>query len=298
MRILVTGSTGFIGSKIVNELIGAGHQVLGLLRPRASDASLIANGAAVHRGDLDDVQSLRRGVAMADGVIHTAFNHDFSRFKANCEDDRRVIELFGSQLAGSDRPLIIISSTATVSAAPGQPAREEDPIKSSDISPRAASEEAAAAVLKRGVNVSTVRLPQVHDPVKQGLISNLIKIAREKGVSAYIGDGSNRWPAVHVLDAARLFRLAIEKHESGNKYHAVAEEGIPVREIAEAISKGLDVPLVSVSADDAASHFGWLNAFASRDLIASSAQTRELLGWLPTGPGVLDDLGAMRHSLA
>ena len=297
MRIFVTGATGFIGSVVVPELIKAGHQVLGLTRSDAGAQSLIAAGAEVHRGDLEDPESLRRGAAESDGVVHAAFDHDFSRFIANCEKDRRAIEALGGALVGSDRPLVITSGTGMGNAVPGQPATE-DIFNTAHPNPRVASELAGAAMSAAGVNVSVVRLPQVHDTVKQGLISPAVAIAREKGVSAYVGEGLNRWPAAHVLDVARLYRLALEKREAGARYHAVAEEGISVREIAEVIGRGLKVPVVSLSPEEAAEHFGWLGAFAGLDLPASSAQTRERLGWHPTGPDLLTDLKHMRYDAA
>src|SRR5882757_3881585 len=243
MRVFVTGATGFIGSAIVPELINAGHQVLGLTRSEAGAQSLIAAGAEVHRGNIEDLESLRSGAAKSDGVIHTAFNHDFSKFVQNCENDRRAIEAMGDVLVGSDRPLIITSGTGMGNPGPGQPATE-DHFDPNHPNPRKASEVAGAAVADRGVNVSVVRLPQVHDTVKQGLITYAVQLAREKGVSAYIGDGSNRWPAAHVLDAARLYRLALEKAEAGSRYHAVAEQGVAIRDIAEVIGRGLKVPVV------------------------------------------------------
>jgi nucleoside-diphosphate-sugar epimerase len=295
MRIFLTGATGFIGSAIVPELINAGHQVLGLTRSETGAQALIAAGAEAHRGDLEDPESLRRGAAMADGVIHTAFNHDFSNFVAICELDRRAIEAIGSALVGSDRPLLITSGTGMGNAVPGQPATEEN-FNPDHPNPRKASELAGVSVAERGVNVSVVRLPQVHDRVKQGLITYAVKLAREKGVSAYVGDGCNRWPAAHVLDTARLYRLALEKQEAGSRYHAVAEEGVPVRDIAEVIGRGLKVPVVGLSPEEAPAHFGWLSAFAGYDMPASSAQTQERLGWHPTGPGLMADLEQMRYS--
>jgi nucleoside-diphosphate-sugar epimerase len=294
MRIFLTGATGFIGSAIVPELINAGHQVLGLTRSEAGAQSLIAAGAEVHRGDLEDLASLGSGAAMSDGVIHTAFNHDFSKFLANCEMDRRAIETLGAALAGSDRPLVITSGTGMGNAVPGQPATEDN-LNPDHPNPRKASELAGASMLDRGVNVLVVRLPQVHDPVKQGLITYAVKLAREKGVSAYVGDGLNRWPAVHVLDAARLYRLTLEKGKAGSRYHAVAEEGVPVRDIAEVIGRGLKVPVVSLSPEEAPAHFGWLAAFAGFDMLASSSLTQERLGWRPTGPGLISDLENMRY---
>lgn len=295
MRIFVTGATGFIGSTIVPELIKAGHQVLGLTRSDAGAKSLIAAGAEVHRGDLEDLESLRSGAAMSDGVIHTAFNHDFSNFVANCEQDRKVIEAMGDVLVGSDRPLLITSGTGMGNAVPGQPATE-DHFDPNHPHPRKASEMAGASVAERGVNVSVVRLPQVHNTVKQGLITYVVQLAREKGVSAYVGDGLNRWSAAHVLDVARLYRLALEKHEAGSRYNAVAEEGVLMREIAEVIGRGLKLPVVSLSPEEAPAHFGWLATFIGFDMPASSAQTQRRLGWRPTGPGLIADLEQMRYS--
>ncbi len=295
MRIFVTGATGFIGSAIVPELINAGHKVLGLTRSEEGARSLIAAGAEAHRGELEDLESLRSGAAQSDGVIHVAFDHDFSNFVANCEKDRRAIEALGAALTGTDRPLVITSGTGMGNAVPGEPATE-DIFNLNHPNPRKASELAGLAAAERGVNVSVVRLPQVHDPVKQGLITYAVSIAREKGVSAYVGDGGNRWPAVHVLDAARLYRLAVEKQEAGSRYHAVAEEGVPTRDIAEVVGRGLKLPVVSLSPEEAPSHFGWLAAFAGLDMPASSAQTQERLGWRPTGPGLLFDLEQMDYS--
>jgi nucleoside-diphosphate-sugar epimerase len=294
MRVFLTGATGFIGAAIIPELINAGHQVLGLTRSEAGAKALAAAGAETHRGTLEDLKSLRSGAAMSDGVIHCAFDHDFSNFVANCEKDRRAIETLGDALAGSDRPLVITSGTGMGNAAPGQPATE-DHFNPNHPNPRKASELAGTSVAERGVNVSVVRLPQVHDPVKQGLITYAVQIAREKGVSAYLGEGQNRWPAVHVLDAARLYRLALEKQEPGSRYHAVAEEGVPVRDVAEALGRGLKVPVVSLSPEEASAYFGWLGAFAGLDMPASSALTQQRLGWRPTGPGLIADLEQMHY---
>jgi len=295
MRIFVTGATGFIGSAVVPELINAGHQVIGLTRSDAGAQSLIAAGAEVHRGNLEDPESLREGAAKSDGVIHLAFDHDFSNFVAICEKDRRAIEALGDALVGSDRPLVITSGTGMENAVPGQPATE-DHFDPNHPNPRKSSELAGASVAARGVNVSVVRLPQVHDTIKQGLITYAVAVAREKGVSAYVGDGRNRWPAAHVLDTARLYRLALEKRQAGARYHAVAEEGVPVRDIAEVVGRGLKVPVVGLSPDEAAAHFGWLAPFAAWDMPASSAQTKIQLGWDPTGPGLIADLERMRYA--
>ncbi len=295
MRIFLTGATGFIGSAIVPELIKAGHQVLGLTRSDAGAQSLVAAGAEVHRGNLEDLESLRSGAARSDGVIHCAFDHDFSNFMANCEKDRRAIEALGDGLAGSDRPLLITSGTGMGGAVPGQPATE-DHFDPNHPNPRKASEVTGASVAERGVNVSVVRLPQVHNTVKQGLVTYAVQLAREKGVSAYIGDGLNRWPAAHVLDVARLYRLALEKHEAGSRYNAVAEEGVSMREIAEVIGRGLKVPVVSLPPEEASAHFGWLAMFAGLDMPASSTQTQQRLGWHPTGPKLIADLEQMRYS--
>jgi nucleoside-diphosphate-sugar epimerase len=294
MRIFLTGATGFIGSALVPELINAGHQVIGLTRSDAGAQALIAAGAEPHRGDLEDLESLRSGAAKSDGVIHCAFDHDFSNFIANCEKDRRAIEAIGDVLVGSDRPLVITSGTGMGNAAPGQPATE-DHFNTDHSNPRKSSELAGVTVADRGVNVSVVRLPQVHDPVKQGLITWAVQIARDKGASAYIGAGLNRWPAAHVLDVARLYRLAIEKHEAGSRYHAVAEEGVSVQEIAEVIGQGLKIPVVSLSPQEAQTHFGWLAMFVGLDMPASSALTQQKLGWHPTGPSLIADLKQMRY---
>jgi len=289
MRVFVTGATGFIGSAIVAELLRNGHQVLGLTRSDAGAQALADAGAEPHRGNLEDLDSLRRGATQSDGVIHCAFDHDFSNFAANCEKDSRAIAALGAALAGSDRPLLVTSGVGMGIPGPGLPATE-DVFNPEHPNPRKASELAANAVAADGVNVSVVRLPQVHDTTRHGLIAYAIAAAREKGVSAFVGDGSNRFSAAHVRDVARLYRLAIERAEPGARYHAVAEEGVAFREIAAVIGRGLDVPLASLSPEDAAAHFGWLGMFVGLDLAASSAQTRTKLGWTPVGPGLLDDL--------
>jgi len=295
MRVFVTGATGFIGSATVQELLAAGHQVLGLARSDSGARSLAAAGAEVHRGDLQDLESLKRGAATSEGVIHAGFVHDFSRFEEVCEIDRRAIEAMGSVLAGSDRPLIVTSGTGGLTA-PGQIATEDNVPPANSPLPRV-SEQTALSLLP-GVSAAVVRLPQVHDTVKQGLVSYAIAVAHEKGVSAYIGDGLNRWPAAHVLDVARLYRLALEKHEAGAKYHAVGEEGVSVRDIAEVIGRGLKVPVVAISREEAADHFGWLAMFAGFDMPASSALTQKRLGWRPSGPGLISDLEQMRYFAA
>jgi nucleoside-diphosphate-sugar epimerase len=296
MRVFVTGATGFIGTAVVRELIAAGHQALGLCRSGEKAAALAAAGAEVHRGSVEDLDSLKEGAAQSDGVIHLAFNHDFSKYLANCEDDRRVIGALGSVLAGSGRPLIVTSGTGIANTVPGEPAKEDNATIGSKVVPRAASEEAAASVATDGVNVSVVRLPQVHDTAKQGLITPAIEMYREKGACAYVGDGLNRWPAAYVLDVARLYRLAIEKAEPNTKYHAVAEEGVSMRDIAEAIGRRLKLPVKSIAPGEAQAFFGWLAMFAGRDMPASSAQTRRKLGWQPTGPGLIADLEQLHIS--
>ncbi|HEM8494513.1 NAD-dependent dehydratase [Burkholderia multivorans] len=286
MRVFVTGATGFVGLPTVKELIAAGHRVLGLARSDEGEKSLAAIGADVHRGSLEDTESLRAGAAAADAVLHLGFVHDWSNFAQSCEIDRRAIEALGSVLAGSDRLLIVTAGTAGL-AAPGRLATEDDDVPPDFPFPRV-SEQTARAL--KGVRAAVVRLPQVHDTVRQGLLTYAVAVAREKGVSAYVGEGRNRWAAAHISDVARLYRLALEKNEAGAKYHAVAEEGIPMRDIAEAIGRALKVPVASLSAEEAPAHFGWLAAFAGHDLVASSEKTRKVLGWNPTGPGLIADL--------
>lgn len=256
MQVFVTGATGFIGSAVVKELIAAGHGVLGLCRSQEKAAALAAAGAEVLSGSIDDAEILRQGVARSDGVIHLAFNHDFSKFAANCEDDRRFIGTLGAALSGSKRPLLVTSGTAIANTAPDQPATEDGATVSSQTNPRAASEEAAAALAKHSINVSVVRLPQVHDTRRQGLITYVIEAYRDKGVCAYTGDGSIRWPAAHILDVARLYRLALERAEPGAKYHAVAETGVAFRDIAETLGRRLGLPTASIAAEEAGATFG------------------------------------------
>ncbi len=297
MRVFLTGATGFIGSRIVSELLGAGHQVLGLTRSDAGARQLEQAGAEAHRGTLEEPDAVAAGAAEADAVIHCAFDHDFSRFVENTQKDARVIEAIGAVLAGSDRPLIITSGTGMGSPGPGRLATE-DVFDRNNPNPRRLSELTAEKLEQQGVSVAAVRLPQVHDTEKQGLISPAIEIARAKRVSGYVGDGANRWPAAHVSDVARLYRLALEHHAAGARWHAVAEAGVGMRDIAEVIGNGLGVPVRSLSAEQAMQHFGWLGPFAGADMPASSAMTRERLGWRPTGPGIIEDLRAMNYGAA
>jgi nucleoside-diphosphate-sugar epimerase len=292
MRVFVTGATGFIGTAVVRELIDAGHQVLGLARSDAGATSLVAAGADVHRGSLEDLESLRSGAAAADGVIHTAFIHDFLNYGPAADADRHAIESLGGALAASDRPLIITSGTLL--------AQRQGPLATEDDAPNPnfprKSEEAALALAARGVRASVLRLPpSVHGNGDHGFVPRLISIAREKGVSAFIGEGLNRWPAVHQLDAAHLYRLALEEGSAAARYHGVADEGVPTREIAEVIGRHLNVPVVSKSREEAADHFGWIAMFFAMDSPASGAQTQERLGWRPVQPGLIADLNAEHY---
>lgn len=288
MRVFLTGATGFIGSAIVRELIDAGHQVLGLARSNAAAESLIAAGARVHRGSLEDLESLRKGAAASDGVIHTAFIHDFNNYAPAAEADRRAIETLGVELAGSDRPLIVTSGTLLVRRS-GPRATEDD--KANPNFPR--KSEGALAMAARGTRIMIVRLPpSVHGEGDHGFVPTLISIARKKGVSAYVGDGQNRWPAVHRLDAAHLYRLALEKGRAGVRYHGIADEGVPAREIAEVIGRRLGLPVVAKPAEEAAAHFGWIGNFFAIDGPASSALTQEELGWRPAHASLIADMDA------
>lgn len=290
MRVFVTGASGFIGSAVVPELIAAGHEVVGLARSDASAAAIEAAGAQVHRGALEDLDGLRAAVAASDGVIHLAFNHDFSQFEDSAQTELRAIETFGDALEGSDRPLVLASGL--LGLMPGRVATEWDPFPPAPAGgPRTAGARVALALADHGVRSSLVRLaPSVHDETKRGFVGRLVDIAREKGVSGYVGDGSNRWPAVHRLDAAHLFRLALEKAPAGSVLHGVGDEGVPIREIAGVIGRHLDVPVASISPENAGEHFGFLAALLAIDSRAASALTHELLGWRPTHPGLIDDL--------
>lgn len=294
MRVFLTGATGFVGSHIVPELLAAGHQVIGLTRSDAGAHFLTAAGAQAHRGNLEDPDSLYAGAAAADAVIHTAFDHDFSRFAENCEKDRRAIDILGAALKGSDRPLLITSGTGMGDNHDGKPATEAV-FDAHNPNPRIASELAGQVWLDAGVDVRVIRLPQVHDRVKQGVVSLYIEVSRQKGVAAYIGEGTNRWPAGHVQDVAMLYVLALDNGNRGARYHGVAEEGIAVRDIAAVTGARLGIPVASLSAQDAPAHFGWLAMFAEQDLSASSAWTRQQLGWEPTAPSLIDDLQTMAY---
>lgn len=297
MRVFVTGASGFVGSAIVKELLGAGHEVLGLVRSDKGAEQLASTGAEVYRGDINDLEFIQKGAATCDAVIHTAFNHDFSQFKANCEADRLVITALGDALAGSDKPLVITSGVGLLNY--GRLATEDDvPPATSDVIPRVASEEAAAAVAAKGVKVYTVRLPpSVHGEGDHGFVPMIINMAREKGQSAYIAEGNNRWPAVHRSDAAALYRLIVEKQPELRVFHAVAEEGIAFREIAEAIGEGLHLPVLSKTSDEAAAHFGWFLHFASMNCPSLSDKTRAALNWQPKGAGLIADIGAAGYFL-
>lgn len=296
MRIFITGATGFIGSELVKELIATGNQVRGLARSDAGARQLEAMGAEVHRGTLQDLESLRSGAAGMDAVVNLAFNHDdMTKFVESGEDERKAVEALGSVLEPG-KLLIVTSGTGLADGGPGHVRVETDPPVQSAAIPRQ-PEDTARAVAERGVRVAIVRLPQVHDTHKQGLVPFLTQMARQKGISAYVGDGANRWAAAPLPDVARLYRLVVEGNEPGvNVYHAVQEEGVALREIAETLGKGLKVPVVSLDPDKAAEHFGWLAHFAGLDMPASSEWTRKTLKWEPTGPGLIEDLTNMNYA--
>jgi len=296
MRIFLTGATGFIGSHLVPELVAAGHQVVGLSRSDEGAEALVRAGAEVCRGDINDLDRLRTAAAAADGVIHAAFNHDFSNIKQHSEQDRRVIEALGEALAGSDRPQIVTSGTGLARSKTGHPAVETDGYAPPAEVPRAATEEAADAIIAKGGRVMVMRLPQVHDTRRQGRISLHIQLARQKGWVAYVGDGANRLAAVHVSDAVRLYRLAIEQGQAGARYNAVGEEGVALRDIAEVIGAGMHLPVRSIAPEAAADYFGPLAGLVTIDLAASSELTRRQLGWTPSGPDLLADLRNMDYS--
>jgi nucleoside-diphosphate-sugar epimerase len=289
MRVFLTGSTGFIGSHVARELLAVGHQVLGMTRSQAGADALRAIGVEPHHGTLEELASLRRGAEQCDAVIHTAFDHDFAHFVDNCQQDARAIAALGEALNDSQRPLLITSGTPMGSPAPGEPA-DEDHFNPEHPNPRAASERAGEALLQRGLNVVVMRLSQIHDTVKQGLVTELIRHAQQKGVSAYVDGGHNQWSAAHVSDTARLYRLALENHQPGARYHATAESRIPFRLIAQALGEGLGLPAVSVPANEAMAQFGWLSSFAGRDMSSHSSKTRARLSWVPAGPGLIEDL--------
>jgi nucleoside-diphosphate-sugar epimerase len=295
MRVFVTGATGFIGTELVKELIEVGHQVRGLTRSESGVEQLKAVGAEVHRGDLTDLDSLRSGAVGMDAVVHLAFSHDFSKFAQNAADEIKAIEALGSVMKPG-KLFVVTSGVGLTSGEPGQVRTESDPPVDSPAIPRR-PEQAAQAVADKGVHVAIVRLPQVHDTRKQGLVPLLTQTAREKGVSAYLGDGANRWAAAPLKDVAHLYRLAVEKTGPGvTVYNAVQEEGVSAREIAETIGKGLKVPVVSIAPEKASEHFGWFAHFAALDMPATSEWTRKTLGWVPTGPGLIEDLTNMKYS--
>ena len=291
MRVFVTGASGFVGSAIVKELLKAGHQVLGLARTDSAAKALANIGAEVHRGNIDDLESLKRGTENCDAVIHTAFNHDFTQFKANCEADRQIIKALGEGLIGTTRPLVLTSGIGVLNA--DQLLTENDQPPGSDIMPRAATEEATQALIQQGVNAYIVRLPPtVHGQGDHGFVPMIINAAKEKGESAYIGEGQNQWPAVHRFDAAVLYRLIVEKQPEHRVYHAVAEEGIPFRQLASAIGQGLNLQTISKEGPDAEAHFGWLTYFAAKSCAASSEQSRKTLNWEPREVSLLEDLAS------
>lgn len=289
MKVFVTGATGFIGTAVVQELLAAGHQVLGLVRSDRAAAALAQRGVEAHRGELSDLDSLAAGAHACDGVIHTAFIHDFSQYEANAQTDQRALEALACALEGTNKPLVATSATTVL--APGRIGTEADAPAQGGLGRIRAASEVVLSAAERGVRVSVIRLPpSVHDQGDHGFVPALVDVARRTGIAAYVGNGDNCWPAVHRLDAANLYRLALETATPGSRLHGVGEEGIPMRTIAEAISKGLGVPVRSLGVDDAAAHFGWLSLFVAADNTTSSALTRERLGWLPQRPGLLADM--------
>lgn len=291
MRVFVTGASGWVGSAVTQDLIAAGHQVLGMVRSDAGADIISKLGAEVYRGNLEDPESLRQGAAETDGVIHTAFSHDFSKFVQNGQDEKNAIAVLAETLAGSGRPLVVTSGVAFLKV--GRVATEDDTVPIGAHSVPRDPETPAIAAAQNGVRASLVRLsPSVHGTGDKGFVAMLVGISREKGTVAYVGEGSNHWPAVHRFDAAALFRLALEKSEAGKRYHAVAEEGVPFRHIATALSKGLNLPLISIAPDKAAEHFGWFANFAAIDVRVSSAKTRAELGWTASGPALIEDIEA------
>ncbi len=295
MRVFLTGASGFIGSRILTELLATGHQVLGLARSDSSAQKISAAGADVYRGTLDAPETLVKAVEHVDAVIHTAFDHDFHHFAENCQKDRRVIHAIGQALKGSERPFIITSGTGMGDEGDTAVARE-DQFKPANTNPRVASENEGNALLAEGINIRIVRLPQVHDTTRQGLVTLYIQQAIEKGTVACVDEGANRWSAAHVTDVARLYRLVLEQGERGQRYHAVAEEGVPFRDIAEVVARKLDLPLMLLSSAEAEAHFGWFTLFATMNLRASSEWTRQQLDWHPTGPSLLEDLQNMDYA--
>lgn len=293
MRVLVTGASGFVGSAVVKELLSAGHEVLGLVRSEKAVQYLKEIGAETYLGDVNDADTIRKCAGECDAVIHTAFNHDFSKYKDSCEEDRLVIQAFGDALSGTQKPLVITSGIGLLRSE-GLITENDMLAVSSDVVPRAASEEAASIVAAKGINVYTVRLPPtVHGKGDHGFVPIIIDMAKSNGKSAYIGDGLNRWPAVHRMDAANVYRLIIEKKPAQRIYHAVAEEGINFKDIASVISTGLDLPLVSIPAEDAEKHFSWFTHFASFNCPASSEKTKQILAWNPVGEGLIKDMGTV-----
>jgi nucleoside-diphosphate-sugar epimerase len=293
MRVFLTGASGFIGSAIIAELKAAGHEVRGLARNEANAAKLQAAGVAVHRGDLNQPETLAAGAAACEATIHCAFIHDFSQYVENIAIDRRAVEAMLAAMEGSGKPFILTSGTLMADSG-GEATEEDGPSQDGPGAARAATELVAEDYARRGVRAMIVRLPQVHDTQRHGLVTYAIEVARQKGVSAYVGDGANRWAAAHVSDVARLYRLALEKGQAGARYHAVGESGVSMRDVAEAIGRRLGLPVVSIAPEEAPAHFGFLGMFAGRDAPTSSRLTRERLGWTPTGPGMIEDLDALQ----